>query len=198
MWYNGTFDSITSKSRFGIESSNSRLSIWQSGKWINGDFYSKLNTDSNGNIIVSDIHKYSIWKTGTWFNGNFWGGNAFNINFKSGIWNGGVLDDIEIIGINNLYENSFQLNGFYKFNINDEFWVIDNNLDLGYSDAGSNSTPTKYRCMDVYLNDDNTTSVIVDHLDVQNPTLFSSNYLVNPESYFLGVVGSYSYTWGVS
>lgn len=198
MWYNGTFDSITSKSRFGIESSNSRLSIWQSGKWINGDFYSKLNTDSNGNIIVSDIHKYSIWKTGTWFNGNFWGGNAFNINFKSGIWNGGVLDDIEIIGINNLYENSFQLNGFYKFNINDEFWVIDNNLDLGYSDAGSNSTPTKYRCMDVYLNDDNTTSVIVDHLDVQNPTLFSSNYLVNPESYFLGVVGSYSYTWDVN
>lgn len=198
MWYNGTFDSTKSKSRFGIESSNSRLSIWQSGKWINGDFYSKLNTDINGNILVSDIHKYSIWKTGTWFNGNFWGGNAFNINFKSGIWNGGVLDDIEIIGINNLYENSFQLNGFYKFNINDEFWVIDNNIDMGYSEGGSNLNPKKYRCINTFLNDDNTTSIVVDHLDILNPILFNNNYLIIPDNYNLSISGSYSYSWDVN
>ena len=91
IWYGGQFGNIDGNlSRFGIKASNSRNAIWHGGKWINGEFHSILNTE-NGNNLVSDIHKYSIWRTGIWLRGDFWGGVAYNIDFRSGVWHGGIL-----------------------------------------------------------------------------------------------------------
>jgi len=139
MWYNGSFESKKAVSRFGTKAYNSRTATWHGGKWISGSFFSKLGTIPD----VSDVHKYSIWYTGQWMSGDFYGGIAYNIDFKSGTWHGGILEDIQIIGMNE-NNNSFILNGIFKFNIGDEFYVIDNQLGNELSSFGSNDEPKKY------------------------------------------------------
>ena len=49
-------------------------------------------------------------------------GVVYNMDFKSGAWHGGILEDIQIIGFGNdgVGENYFTLNGIFKFNIGDE------------------------------------------------------------------------------
>ena len=161
MWYNGLWDQKNGKiSRFGTRSFNSRTSTWHGGKWISGQFHSQLNQDVNGNPIVSNTHKYSIWRTGFWGGGDFWGGIAYNTDFRGGEWHGGILDEIQLIGINSgtmsLYGNTFSnyltLNGIFKFNIGDEFWIIDNNIGNTYSVLGSNTLPR--RCKALYILED--------------------------------------------
>ena len=152
MWYNGTWDEATDKeSRFGVKSYNSRTSTWHGGKWINGSFHSKLNLNDSGIYDVADTHKYSIWYTGQWYEGDFYGGIAYNIDFKSGIWHGGVLEDIQIIGITGssiTSENYFTLNGIFKFNIGDEITIIDNQVGGLLSQTfGSNDNPVKYKVL---------------------------------------------------
>jgi hypothetical protein len=168
IWFNGTFDSKNSESRFGVKSYNSRASIWHAGKWINGSFHSRLNIDDNGNYDVSDIHKYSVWYTGQWFNGNFYGGVAFNIDFKSGTWHGGILEDIKVIGLsgsNTTSENYFTINGIYKFNIGDEISIIDNQLSGTYSQYGSNLSPGNYKVLyTIEDNINNRTNVYIDRI----------------------------------
>ena len=160
IWYDGSFGQANgSISRFGTNASNSRTAIWHSGQWLSGDFYSTLNTDSNGNIIVSDIHRYSIWYTGSWNTGNWWGGIAYNIDFRAGTWQGGILEDIQIIGINTS-NNTIQLNGEFHFNIGDQIWVIDNNIGNTYSVIGSNSLPNKFRIADVFYGSGQTELII--------------------------------------
>ena len=139
MWYNGSFESKNNTSRFGTKAYNSRTATWHGGKWISGSFFSKLGSIPD----VSDVHKYSIWHTGQWMSGDFYGGIAYNIDFKSGTWHGGILEDIQIIGMNE-NNNSFILNGIFKFNIGDEFYIIDNNLGNELSSFGSNNQPGKY------------------------------------------------------
>ena len=140
MWYNGSFESKNIDSRFGTKAYNSRTATWHGGKWLSGSFFSKLGTTPD----VSDVHKYSIWHTGQWISGDFYGGVAYNIDFKSGTWHGGILEDIQIIGMNE-NNNSFVLNGIFKFNIGDEFYIIDNNVDNELSVLyGSNGEPKKY------------------------------------------------------
>jgi subtilisin-like proprotein convertase family protein len=140
MWYNGSFESKNKEARFGTKAFNSRTATWHGGKWLSGSFFSKLGTM----VDVSEVHKYSIWRTGQWLSGNFYGGIVYNIDFKSGTWHGGVLEDIQIIGMNE-NNNSFILNGIFKFNIGDEFYVLNNNekseLSLIF---GSNDDPRKY------------------------------------------------------
>ena len=146
VWYNGIFDQKSNRiSRFGTKSNNSRNSIWKSGKLLNGQFHSYLNIDDNGNPDVSDIHKYSKWFTG-FFSGDFYGGISYNINFKNGIWHGGILEDIEVVNIDSP-TNAITLSGEYEFNINDEFYILDN-LNTGtFSVYGSTTNPIGYKVL---------------------------------------------------
>lgn len=150
MWYNGSFESKSDISRFGTKAYNSRTATWHGGKWISGSFFSKLGTIAD----VSEVHKYSIWHTGQWMSGDFYGGIAYNIDFKSGTWHGGILEDIQIIGMNE-NNNSFILNGIFKFNIGDEFYIIDNNLGNELSVFGRNSDPKKYTVLYTVEDNDN-------------------------------------------
>ena len=169
MWYNGSFESKNKESRFGIKAYNSRTATWHGGKWISGSFFSKLGTVPD----VSDVHKYSIWYTGQWMSGDFYGGIVYNMDFKSGTWHGGILEDIQIIGMNE-NNNSFILNGIFKFNIGDEIYVIDNNNLSELSSFGSNNDPKKYTVLYTVEDRDNKfTEVYV----ATNITEFSGNLL---------------------
>lgn len=152
IWYNGKFGNDRRELvRFGTRSFNTRPSVWNGGTWRSGEFHSNLNIDSDTGLpAVSDIHKYSVWKTGNWLGGDFWGGIAYNINFSAGIWHGGILEEIQVIGVNSILPstqstNSIVLNGVFRFNIGDEVWIIDDDRDTPYSPLGSNTTPRKYR-----------------------------------------------------
>ena len=152
IWYNGKFGNDRKElARFGTRSTNTRPSVWNGGTWLSGEFHSLLNTDSETGLpTVSDIHKYSVWRTGNWLGGEFWGGIAYNINFRGGIWHGGILEEIQVIGVNSILPatqstNSIVLNGVFRFNIGDEIWIIDDDRNTPYSPLGSNSSPRKYR-----------------------------------------------------
>ena len=143
MWYNGNWEQKNGLSRFGTKAFNSRTATWHGGKWVSGSFYSKLLTGDNGKTDVSETHKYSIWKTGQWSSGEWYGGIAYNMDFKTGTWYGGILEDIQVIGIDTT-ENTFILNGIFKFNLGDAITIIDNQLNNSNSVFGSNSNPGKY------------------------------------------------------
>jgi hypothetical protein len=148
MWYNGLFEQKNGESRFGTKAFNSRTATWHAGKWKSGTFHSLLNINDEGKYDVADTHKYSIWYTGQWFSGDFYGGVAYNIDFRSGTWHGGILEDIQVIGFTGsttTSENYFTLNGIFKFNIGDTFTFIDNQIGNTYSiDFGSNKSPKSY------------------------------------------------------
>lgn len=160
MWYNGMWEEKNSLSRFGTKAYNSRTANWQSGKWVSGSFYSQMNINDSGQLDVSDIHKYSIWKTGQWLSGQWYGGIAYNMDFKTGVWYGGILEDIEVIGID-VTNDTFTLNGSFRFNDGDEIYIIDNMVGNTYSVFGSNSSIGKYTILD-YTLDNNTTIINVD------------------------------------
>jgi hypothetical protein len=129
IWYNGVFESKNSIARFGTESFNSRTSIWHGGNFVSGSFHSNLNLDENGDPIRSKINKYSIWHTGNFISGDFYGGITYHINFN-GTWHGGVLEDIQVIGVENVTGGKrLKLNGSFKFNIGNDIIVMDNDLN---------------------------------------------------------------------
>ena len=163
VWYNGIFDEKNSKvSRFGTKSNNSRNSIWESGKFLAGQFHSYLNLDDNGNPDVSEVHKYSKWYTGLFGGGDFWGGLAYNINFKNTTWHGGISEDIEVLKVT-ATANSFTLNGDYPFNINDEVYILDNSNYTTFSIYGSTDNPRLYNVLYTdYDSINNTTDIYVD------------------------------------
>jgi hypothetical protein len=148
MWFNGNFEQSIGESRFGTKAYNSRTATWHGGKWISGSFHSQLNVNDAGVYDVADVHKYSIWYTGQWLSGNFYGGVAYNVDFRSGTWYGGILEDIQVIGFTGSTvssENYFTLNGIFKFNIGDTMTIIDNQIGNTYSyDFGSNDSPKTY------------------------------------------------------
>jgi len=151
MWYNGYFTEKVGRSRFGVNSYNSRTSTWHGGNWLSGEFHSRLNLDDEGLPDVSDVHKYSIWYTGNWYDGEFYGGVVYNIDWKSGTWYGGILEDIEVIGFGSdgVGKNYFTLNGIFKFNTKDEFTIINNQFETQYSVYGSNKSPKSYIVLDI-------------------------------------------------
>ena len=65
------------------------------------------------------------------------------MDFKTGTWYGGILEDIQVIGIDTT-ENTFILNGIFKFNLGDTITIIDNQANNSNSVFGSNSNPSKY------------------------------------------------------
>jgi hypothetical protein len=162
IWYNGQFGNDRGiLARFGTKSSNSRTSLWHGGKWIDGEFHSNLNIDSSTGLpTISEIHKYSIWRTGIWLKGTFYGGIAYNIDFKNGSWFGGILEEIQVIGVDPILPatsstNSIILNGIFKFNTGDEIWVIDDDRDGAFSPLGNNRNPLKYRINKIVEDDIN-------------------------------------------
>jgi hypothetical protein len=164
-WYNGEFNQLpNTKSRFGTKSFNSRNSTWYGGKFLNGEFHSFLNLNDQGLPDVSEIHKYSKWYSGLFSGGVFYGGDVYNINFNSSLWQGGILNDIDIIGIkSNATNNTFVLDGIYRFNINDTFYIVDNFNTGTYSVFGSTQETKKYRILDTTIDEEaNTTEVFVD------------------------------------
>lgn len=146
MWYDGTWQQKNGESRFGTKSFNSRTAIWQGGYWLSGSFYSKLNRNDDGQLDVSDTHKYSIWKTGKWLSGEWYGGIAYNMDWKLGTWYGGILEDIQVVGVDTT-NDTFTLNGIFKFNIGDDIYMIDNQIGGTYSTFGSNGNPGRYKVL---------------------------------------------------
>ena len=168
IWYNGFFGEDNSSSRFGTNAYNSRTAIWYGGKWKSGSFYSQLS-----NTGVSDVHKYSIWYSGQWMSGDFRGGIAYNMTFT---WYGGILEEIQLIGINSA-NNSFILNGLFKFNIGDEIYIIDNNAKNEYSKYGGNSQPGKYTIL--YVVENTTTKLTEVYVDEKIDTTNLASYKKN-------------------
>lgn len=133
IWYKGIFEEINGLSRFGTKAFNSRTATWHGGQWLSGSFYSKMILDNNGNPEVSLSHKYSIWHTGSWYSGDVYGGIFYDIDFKSGVWYGGISEEIQIIQvkIDSTTSNSYlKLNGVFRFNIGDEITIVSKGLQL--------------------------------------------------------------------
>jgi hypothetical protein len=166
LWYNGQFGNDQNiLARFGTRSINTRISQWEGGKWISGEFHSALNTDEmTGETLVSDVHTLSVWKTGLWLGGEFWGGIAYNIDFRGGIWKGGILEEVQVSGLSQIYdlsngvvipkkdtENKIYLNGIFRFNPGDEVYIIDDFRGTTFSTLGSNDKVGKYRVNKIYL-----------------------------------------------
>jgi len=161
-WYNGIFDEKNGKeSRFGTKSSNSRNSVWRSGKFLNGEFHSYLNKDDEGNTDVSESHKYSKWMTGLFAAGDWYGGLSYNINFKNAVWHGGISEEIDILSGSG---ESIILDGDFEFNTGDEFYVVDNI-------NGYNQTPDRY--------------VVLSTL--YNPTASTTDVTVTPDGFTYSV-----------
>ena len=169
IWFNGVFDEKNGvESRFGVKSYNSRASIWKSGKFINGTFHSRLNIDTNGNYDVSEVHKYSIWETGTWFSGGFYGGVAYNIDFRSGVWYGGIVEDINIVGIN-IENNYITIDKLYSYNIGDQITIIADKTSsfsaisrgIDIYNLGTNEEPGIYSVVNTIQNE-NTSDIYLD------------------------------------
>lgn len=179
VWFDGEFGG-NSLSRFGINSSNTKLAIWNGGHWLNGEFHSRLKVGQSGSPMVSDIHKYSHWKTGLWSKGSWYGGHADNIDFRGGDWYGGILNDINIDQIN-ITGNRFSivLNEVYYFNIGDSIWIIDNGSN-SYPEIGSDSNPRKYII----------SNVITDNVLLTTTLIFSYNLsIVDPDIYVINNTG---------
>ena len=172
MWYNGYWEQKNNSSRFGTKSFNSRTANWQAGTWVSGSFYSYINANDQGVLDVSDVHKYSIWKTGQWLSGEWYGGIAYNMDFKTGTWYGGILEDIEVIGID-IVNNTFTLNGIFKFNIGDTIYMIDNQLDNANSVYGSNLNPGVYKVL--YQTEDtiNKRTILYVNVNLNGPSVTS-------------------------
>ena len=176
-WYNGIFDQKNNVlSRFGTKSTNSRNSLWRSGKFLNGQFHSFLNEDSNGVPQVSDVHKYSIWKTGLFSKGDFYGGLVYNINFKNTVWHGGILEDIEVLNVSTA-SNTFTLSGEWDWNINDEFYIVDNMLGGTFSIYGSTINPIRYKVLKTEYDSINDETIVNTNVNLSN--LLTGNPIEN-------------------
>ena len=177
MWYNGEFgQNYSVLSKFGALASNSRNATWHGGVFASGNFYSYENisaTDST--ITVSDVHKYSVWKTGIFSQGNFYGGIVYNMNCQNGIWHGGIVQDIEIIGVSSPSASTVTLNGVFRFNIGDYINIIGDGSTTAYYNLGNYNNPGKYRIANSYIDLSKNWTVIT--LDYNFSTLaFTSPY----------------------
>ena len=160
IWYNGSFNQKENKlSRFGWGAYASRPAYWNSGSFNGGNFYSGADMEYG----VSKRHTYGIWKTGKFTNGNFYGGVVYNIDITGSNWMGGILEDIQIIGFNEI-NNSFILNGVFRFNIGDVINVTGKTKD--FEEFGSLDNPISYTIVKVVLDETNKLTEIFVDLDI--------------------------------
>lgn len=124
IWYDGVFKQNENKtSRFGTRSVLNKISIWHNGEWFGGDFYSGMTKDSNGNFVSTNDNRLSVWMTGKWYGGKWHGGIAYNIDFNNSMWINGILDEIEIVGINTMDEY-FIIKGDFRFKPGQRILVV--------------------------------------------------------------------------
>lgn len=160
IWYNGSFNQKGDKlSRFGWGAYASRPAYWNSGSFSGGNFYSGVDMEYG----VSKKHTYGIWKTGKFTNGNFYGGVVYNIDMTGSNWMGGILEDIQIIGFNEI-NNSFILNGIFRFNIGDTINVTGKTKD--FEEFGSLDNPILYTIVKIVLDETNKLTEIFVDLDI--------------------------------
>lgn len=186
IWYNGLFSSDKVPANFGTKAYNSRTAIWYGGKWKSGNFYSYRDSVSD----VSETHKYSIWYSGQWLSGDWYGGVAYNMLFSSGTWHGGIMDEIQVIGMNS-GNNSFTLNGIFRFNPGDEIYVINNNNISEYTKFGSNTDPGKYVVLDTNLDEMERITEVFVATDIDTTDL--SSYKKNSGTLNLQIPNNTSY-----
>ena len=175
IWYNGSFGTL-GNSRFGVNSSNSRTAIWYGGKWNSGTFQSGSDLDDTG---ISLVHKYSIWYSGQWFSGDWLGGIAYGINFKSGVWKGGIIEEVQIIGVN-YANNSFTLNGVFRYNLGDRIYLLDNNYTTDFSYLGSNTSPGVYTVLKTVVDEKNRITEIYTSSSMDGIGLYSFKKVSGP------------------
>jgi subtilisin-like proprotein convertase family protein len=159
IWYNGTFNQKNSTSRFGWGALASRPAYWNGGFFNGGSFYSGSDMEYG----VSKRHTYAVWKTGKFINGDFYGGVVYNIDMKNSNWIGGISEEIEVIGLNE-YNNSFILNGIFRFNIGDEINILSKTKD--FEEFGSLENPMLYTIVKVVLDEVNKVTEIFVDLDI--------------------------------
>jgi hypothetical protein len=116
IWKNGTFSTynVNINVRFGVDyKGNINLyengvnsitwinnkylsygSIWENGIFINGEFHSGLNIDSNNKSIHSIINNRSKWLNGTFQNGIWYGGEFYDGIWRNGIYHNGIIYNI--------------------------------------------------------------------------------------------------------
>lgn len=147
MWYNGEFgQNYSVLSKFGTLASNSRNATWHAGVFASGNFYSYENiSGTDSTISISEIHKYSTWRTGIFNQGNFYGGIVYNMDCQNGTWHGGIVQDIEIIGISSPSASTITLNGVFRFNIGDYVNIIGDGSTTAYTNLGNYNNPGRYR-----------------------------------------------------
>jgi subtilisin-like proprotein convertase family protein len=159
IWYNGSFSQKNSISRFGWGAIASRPAYLNGGVFNGGNFYSGTDMEYG----VSKKHTYAIWKTGKFINGNFYGGVAYNIEMRDSKWIGGISEEIEVIGLNE-YNNSFILNGIFRFNIGDNINILSKTKD--FEEFGSLEFPISYTIVKVVLDEINKVTEIFVDLDI--------------------------------
>jgi subtilisin-like proprotein convertase family protein len=159
IWYNGYFNQKNSTSRFGWGALASRPAYWNGGVFNGGSFYSGTDMEFG----VSKRHTYAIWKTGKFINGNFYGGVVYNIDIRNSNWMGGILEEIQVIGLNEI-NNSFILNGIFRFNIGDEINITSKTKD--FVEFGSLDSPMLYTIVKIVLDEVNKMTEIFVDLDI--------------------------------
>ena len=160
IWYNGSFNQKGNKlSRFGWGAYASRPAYWNGGFFNGGNFYSGTDMEYG----VSKRHTYAIWKTGQFVNGNFYGGVAYNMKMSNSNWMGGILEEIQVIGLNEI-NNSFILNGIFRFNIGDEINITSKTKD--FVEFGSLDSPMLYTIVKIVLDEVNKITEIFVDMDV--------------------------------
>ena len=185
IWYKGTFEEKNDLARFGTKAFNSRTATWHGGQWLSGSFYSKMILDNNGQPEVSLSHKYSIWHTGSWYSGNIYGGIIYNIDFKSGIWYGGISEEIQIIKVKSMGStNSYlTLNGIFRFNIGDEINIVSNGDQISSNGYLYSSYFNRVRYKVIYAElpdlDNKTTKIYFDSDSTSVPNYDDDDYSNN-------------------
>lgn len=134
IWFKGRFESIGAQSTFGNRATLSRKAIWENGFMVAGT----VNSGDNSR------HDLTVWKTGR---ANFllWnGGTMFQNNINNCVWLDGVVKDIDILAFygDNTGDYYFIIDGEYRFEDGNNFWVINN--DTYNSIYGADTTPNRY------------------------------------------------------
>jgi subtilisin-like proprotein convertase family protein len=199
IWYNGNFSGSLGQARFGTKAYNSRTAIWYGGKWKSGSFYSGISGLPGTTNAVSEVHKYSIWYSGQWQSGDWYGGIAYNMALSTGTWHGGILEDIQIIGLNSM-NNSLILNGIFRFVLGDKIYVIDKNIGNEFSDFGNNSHPGLYTVLKTIIDEEERITEVFISTDISTENLTSyrkSSGVINEKipnnSTFLALTQSVAY-----
>jgi len=170
IWFKGRFESIGAQSTFGNRATLSRKAIWENGFMVAGT----VNSGDNSR------HDLTVWKTGR---ANFllWnGGTMFQNNINNCVWQDGVVKDIDILAFygDNTGDYYFIVDGEYRFEDGNNFWVINN--DTYNPIYGADTTPNRY-------------TVDLDYLSLDNGRL-TKVYVSNLPSALLAVInnnGSY-------